>query len=71
MVPFGRHTSVKLKKIFADCRVPREERIRWPVVCTGDDVLWVVGLKRSALAPVTELTREVMILKVLRGENGK
>ena len=42
-----------LKRLFADHRIPRSLRARWPVVADAredDDVLWVPGLERSARA---------------------
>jgi hypothetical protein len=37
----------------------------------GESVLWIVGLMRSAVAPVTDGTKEIIIMTLLRGENGK
>jgi tRNA(Ile)-lysidine synthase len=71
MIPFGRHSEVKLKRIFIDRKVPREVRRRWPLVCKGAEILWIAGLLRSAAAPVTDSTRKLTILSVLRGENDK
>ncbi|MBN2378517.1 tRNA lysidine(34) synthetase TilS [candidate division WOR-3 bacterium] len=70
IVPFGRHGSVKIKRIFTDRKVPRRIRRHWPLVSKGNKVLWVAGLVRSSLSPVTDNTRKVTIITLLREENG-
>jgi tRNA(Ile)-lysidine synthase len=71
IVPFARHSAVKLKRVFIERKVPRTMRRYWPLVCKGDEVLWVVGLMRSAAARITKSTRRLTILTCLRGEDGK
>lgn len=47
--------SKKLKKVFAEARVPRDERSRVPVIADGSGrVLWVAGVGRSSLVVPTE-----------------
>ena len=52
----------KLKKIFIDDRVPQEERDRIPLLAVADtgEILWIVGGRRSVLAPLAEETREIL-----------
>ncbi|GMR13806.1 MAG: tRNA lysidine(34) synthetase TilS [Gemmatimonadota bacterium] len=51
-LPYG---SKKLKKVFAEARVPAHERIRRPVLVDGGgSVLWIPGVMRSCTAEVTE-----------------
>lgn len=51
-LPYG---SKKLKKVFAEARVPAHERLRWPVLVDGrGSVLWIPGVMRSCVAEVTE-----------------
>jgi tRNA(Ile)-lysidine synthase len=71
IVPFARHSAVKLKRVFITRKVPRAMRRYWPLVCKGDEVLWVAGLMRSAAARITKSTRKLTILTCLRGEDGK
>ena len=38
----------KIKSIFIDCKVPLDERDKWPVVVDSEDrILWLPGLKKS------------------------
>jgi len=71
LIPFARHRPVKLKRIFAERKVPRHMRRLWPLVCKDDEILWAAGLKRSAKAPVTAATKRITILTLLRGEDGE
>lgn len=57
--PFGLEGHIKLGDLFTNAKIPPLIRPRWPVVVHGADVAWVVGLRRSDLAPVTEGTRNV------------
>lgn len=53
MVPFGKHSSVPLKKLFSDAKIKSYEKGRHPVLRLADGaVLWIPGVKRSALLPV-------------------
>jgi len=64
MVPFGAAEAVRLTKLLAAAGVPRHARARWPVVALGDEALWLVGVRRSAAAPITPATRGALRLRV-------
>ena len=67
IVPFGRgNGSVKIGDLFTNTKVPRAMRPGWPVVVHGTEIVWVVGLRRSNLAPITPRTSRVITLEVLR-----
>lgn len=58
ILPFGQSAEKKLKEILIDRKVPREERWGRPAVCDSDgNILWVPGVLRSGLAPVTRKTK--------------
>lgn len=58
--------SRKLKKLFGELRVPARDRVRTPLVVDGrDEILWIPGLYRSALAPVSsEAGGHAVFLKI-------
>jgi tRNA(Ile)-lysidine synthase len=62
MVPFGGGEPVRLTKLLAGAGVPRHARARWPVVVRDGEVLWLVGLRRGAVAPLTAATRVALHL---------
>jgi tRNA(Ile)-lysidine synthase len=62
MVPFGGGEPVRLTKLLAGAGVPRHARARWPVVARDGEVLWLMGVRRGAVAPLTATTRVVLHL---------
>lgn len=42
--PKGLDGSKSLQDVFVDRKVPRAQRDAYPVVCSGDEILWVPGL---------------------------
>ena len=74
--PFGgsvggnaRDGEKKVKEILIDRKVPREERWGRPVVCDAEGaILWIPGVLRSALAPVTPETRKTALLRIRAAE---
>jgi len=59
---FGLKGKKKLKKLFAELKIPPSERDLVPLVISDGEICWVVGYKRGAAAPVTEDTRRVLLL---------
>jgi tRNA(Ile)-lysidine synthase len=70
--PLGLRGNKKLQDLLVDRKVPREERDRVPLVVDADDrILWVAGHVLSEHARVTDSTRSVVVLKLIRnGEEG-
>ena len=74
--PFGgsaggnaRDGGKKVKEILIDRKVHREERWGRPVVCDAEGaILWIPGVLRSALAPVTPETRKTALLRIRSAE---
>ncbi len=60
MRPFGLDGTKKLKDILIDLKIPRRARKTMPLVVSGEDILWAVGVKRSDLFKVTKDTKEVL-----------
>lgn len=63
--PFGAPGPKRLKAFLIDAKVPRWERDRLPLVVAGGEILWVVGLRRGAAAPVTSATRRILELTAM------
>ncbi len=60
--PRGMTGRRKLQDLMVDRKVPWTERDRVPIVADRDRILWVVGLAVSREAPVTDRTRETLLL---------
>jgi tRNA(Ile)-lysidine synthase len=64
MVPFGGEGPVRLGKLLASAGAPRLARARWPILARSDGtILWIPGVRRAALAPVTRGTRAMLRLR--------
>lgn len=61
--PFGASGVKKVKDILIDRKVPRDERWGRAVVCDGSgEIVWIPGVVRSSIAPVTRETRRAVVL---------
>jgi len=66
--PFGLRGTKKLSDLFIDRKIPRRLRDRVPLLVEGEDILWVVGIRRADKARITEDTKKILEVRVLRGE---
>ncbi|MDH5174292.1 MAG: tRNA lysidine(34) synthetase TilS, partial [Elusimicrobiota bacterium] len=65
--PFGLRGTKKLSDFFIDRKIPRRLRDRVPLLVEGEDILWVVGIRRADKARITEDTRKILEVRILRG----
>ena len=64
--PFGMESgSMKLSDLFVNLKLPRRARQHWPLICAGEEIAWVPGLRLAQPFRVTEETRRIfhLILK--------
>ena len=67
--PIGMKGSKKIKDIFIDMKIPREERDQVPIVEIDNNISWIVGLKVSDIYKIEKNTKE--ILKITFSKKGK
>ena len=62
--PFGftGHTSVQ--KFLIDRKIPVSKRKKIVVVCIGDEILWIPGLRRSEIGRITDHTDKIIKLTI-------
>jgi tRNA(Ile)-lysidine synthase len=60
--PFGAPALRRLKSFLIDAGVPRWQRARTPLVEAGGEIIWVAGIRRGSLAPVTVATTRILEL---------
>jgi tRNA(Ile)-lysidine synthase len=58
--PVGMEGSKKLQDVFVDKKIPREDRSRIILLATENEVLWIKGIRRTRLYPVTESTKNIL-----------
>ena len=60
--PFGLDGTQKISKLLVDLKIPRPLRGDVPVLVGNDKILWVLGLRRSNIAPITSKTTHIQKL---------
>ena len=63
--PSGLDGTKKLKDFFIDNKLEHEHRRQVPLVLSGGQILWVAGVRRSALAPALERTRSILRFELI------
>ena len=61
--PLGAPGRRKLKSFFIDAGIPREARGDWPLVCAGNTILWVAGLRITHTARLRPGSRQLLELR--------
>ena len=64
--PLGMEGKKKLKDFFIDEKIPYSKRDSIPLVCSGSDIIWVVGERIDHRYRVTETTSEVLKMRANR-----
>jgi tRNA(Ile)-lysidine synthase len=62
--PLGMDGHKKIKDLFIEKRVPLSIRSRWPLVASGEEILWIPRYGRSSAGLVGEKTTSVLHFKV-------
>jgi tRNA(Ile)-lysidine synthase len=64
--PYGMaDQSIKLGDFFTNLHYPERVRSQWPILHMGDQVLWIVGLRRSSIASITESTSKILCMELI------
>ena len=66
-VPFGLdgHTQ-KLSDFFVNAKMPQRARDNWPLLCAGEEIIWVPGHRPAHSYRLTETTKSVLYFSVTR-----
>jgi len=65
--PLGMSQPKKLKEFMIDSKIPRAWRKNVPIVCSPQQIIWVVGWRIDDRVKVTDNTKQVLCLKFRRG----
>ena len=69
-VPLGMTGHKKLKDFFVDRKVPFDVRRRLPLLCRGDDPIWVCGLRLDDRFKVRPETEKALRVSLIYAESG-
>jgi tRNA(Ile)-lysidine synthase len=64
MRPRGFSGTKKLKKLFMESHIPKHRRDRWPILTVGNEIVWLVGIRRGSGYEVTRDTQRVLRIRV-------
>jgi len=64
--PLGMSETKKVGEFMLDAQIPRTWRDRVPVFYNPDGIIWVAGWRIDERVKITEDTREVLCLKMVR-----
>lgn len=66
--PLGMNGSKKLKDIFIDMKISKEERDKVPLICFGDEIGWIVGYRVSEKYKIDVNTKRILEIIIESGE---
>jgi tRNA(Ile)-lysidine synthase len=66
--PVGMDGSKKLQDIMVDAKVPQRLRDRIPILVSGEEVLWAIGLRLDRRFLADGATRQALVLEVVQRE---
>lgn len=69
IIPYGMSGSKKLKDLFIDLKVPKDEREKIPLMCFDGEISWIIGYRVSNNYIVTKNTKNIIEIKIEKGEN--
>ncbi|MFA5528927.1 MAG: tRNA lysidine(34) synthetase TilS, partial [Peptostreptococcales bacterium] len=64
ITPSGMKGSKKLKEYFIDEKIPRDIRYRIPLMCTGSEVIWIIGYRTNENYRVREETERILLVEL-------
>jgi tRNA(Ile)-lysidine synthase len=61
MIPFGKNSAVKLKKIFSDRKIPLSEKITIPILSfSAGTIICVLGVRRSNIGLINPKVKQII-----------
>lgn len=59
-IPFGMAGHKKIKDLFIEKKIPRRSRRMVPILVSGNEILWVVGVRQAEYGKVETQTKRVL-----------
>lgn len=69
--PKGMSGRKKLKDIFIDKKIPREEREKMPLIALEDEILWAIGMRDTRNYKINENTERILEIYFEGGINNE
>jgi tRNA(Ile)-lysidine synthase len=61
--------SIKVADLMINEKIPAQARKNWPLILSGEDIIWIPGLRISEQAKVETDSSQVCWMKIFRKEN--
>ncbi len=58
--------TVRVQDFYTNVKLPRRARAHWPLVCAGQQIVWVAGYRIGQPFRITEKTRQILHLEIKR-----
>jgi tRNA(Ile)-lysidine synthase len=58
--------TIKVQDFYMNVKIPRRARLHWPLVCAGEQVVWVVGYRIANPLRITEKTKRILHMEIKR-----
>jgi len=68
IIPLGMSGGKKLKDIFIDMKIPKEERDNIPILCFNEKIAWIIGIRTSENYKLTNESKNILKVVVERKE---
>jgi tRNA(Ile)-lysidine synthase len=66
--PLGMNMPKKLYEFMVDAKIPRSWRSHIPIVCSPQQIIWVVGWRINDRVKTTEASKEILRLEFIKSE---
>jgi len=66
--PLGMDMLKKLREFMVDAKIPRSWRGRIPIVCSPQQIIWVVGWRMDDKVKVTEASKGILRLEFIKSD---
>jgi len=68
IIPLGMNGNKKIKDIFIDMKIPKEERDNIPILCFDEKVAWIIGIRTSEEYKVVNKSKNILKIVIRRKE---
>ena len=58
--------TTQVRDFYTNVKLPRRARTHWPLVCAGEQIVWVAGYRIGHAFRITEKTRQLLHLEMKR-----
>jgi tRNA(Ile)-lysidine synthase len=58
--------TIKVQDFFTNVKMPRRARKQWPLVCAGEQIIWVAGYRIGHPFRITAASRNILHLEIKR-----